>query len=117
MYSGVPLQILPLKISPVVGALNVVDEWLTAEKLSNNTIVMYVDSQFDLCCSLSLFSLSLSLSLSLTLSLPPSLPLSLSPLPYSLHSWKMDFLGSDSPAADKPLSTLAASSGLTGLNL
>jgi hypothetical protein len=29
----------------------------------------------------------------------------------------MDFLGSDSPAADKPLSTLAASSALTGLNL
>ena len=76
MYSGVPLQILPLKISPVVGALNVVDEWLTAEKLSNNTIVMYIDSQFDLCCSLSLFSLFLSLSLSL--SHPPSLPLSLS---------------------------------------
>ena len=65
MYSGVPLQILPLKISPVVGALNVVDEWLTAEKLSNNTIVMYIDSQFDLCCSLSLSLFSLHFPLTL----------------------------------------------------
>ena len=35
---NIPLQILPLKISPVVGALHIIDEWLTAKKLSNNTV-------------------------------------------------------------------------------
>ena len=99
-FVSIPLQVLPLKIPPVVRTLHIVNERLTTEKLSNNTA----------CQVTTVIHIVNMYSLPLVSLLSPTFT-------YSLHSRKIDFLGSDSPSADKPPFTLAASSAVTGLNL
>ena len=35
-------EVFPLQVSPVVGAINIVDEWLTTQKFPNSTVGIHI---------------------------------------------------------------------------